>query len=244
MRPDFADNLLLASLSPRDLKSLMPDLHRVSLPARCVLFEPGDPVTHGWFPIGAVIGLLVATRDGHTAEAATIGREGALGVIGAETGRPAFTRGVVQIGGPAFRIDLDRLGQARRASRPLADLLHRYADALLAQVLQSVACNALHPLEGRCARWLLTTLDRQAETGARPNAMRLTQEQLAAMLGVHRVSVTEVLSTLEADGIVRRARGRIFVADEAGLLRRSCECYTAVRAHYETMMNVRSVGTA
>jgi CRP-like cAMP-binding protein len=201
-----------------------------------MLFQPGDRVTHALFPTGAVVSLLVATSDGRTAEAATIGREGALGVVGADADRPAFTRGLVQVGGPALRIEVDRLEALKRASSRLRDLLNRYADALLAQLFQSVACNALHSLEGRCARWLLTTLDRQADADGQPPAVRLTQDQLAMMLGAHRVSVTEVLSVFEADGVVRRARGRILVTDRGGLTRRSCECYTVLRAHYDAML--------
>jgi CRP-like cAMP-binding protein len=240
----FADNYLLAGLLPDDFASIAPHLERISLPPGRILFEPGDRITHAWFPAGAVFGLLVATNDGRVAEAGTIGREGALGVVGSNAERPAFTRGLVQIGGPALRIELDHLEAARQASSRLGDLLKRYADALLAQVLQSVACNALHSLEGRCARWLLTSLDRQAEAEAQPPAVRLTQEQLATMLGAHRVSVTAALSGLEAQGVVRRARGRILIADRAGLTRRSCECYAVVRAHYDAVLAASGDGTA
>lgn len=240
----MAENRLLASLPPPDRALLIPHMELVMLPSRRVIFEPGDRVTHAWFPTGAVFGLLVATSDGRSAEAGTIGREGALGVVGANADRPAFTRGLVQFGGPALRIELDRLETVRRASHRVADLINRYADALLAQVLQSVACNALHPLEGRCARLLLTTLDRQSATDAHPSSMRLTQEQMAMMLGAHRVSVAAALSALEAEGVVRRARGRIFVADRPGLTRRSCECYAAVRAHFESMLDRSGDGAA
>jgi len=241
-------NHLLASLPANDRDSLAPHLDTVLLSYGRVLFEPGDRVTHAWFPTGAVLGLMVTTSDGRAAEAGTIGREGALGVVGADAERPAFTRGVVQLAGPALRIELDRLEAVRRSSAPVADLLNRYADALLAQVLQSVACNALHPLEARCARLLLTTLDRHSDAQSPDDTasppMRLTQEQLATMLGAHRVSVAEALSALEAEGVVRRTRGRILIADRPGLTRRSCECYAVVQAHYDAVLAPGAGGTA
>ena len=145
--------------------------------------------------------------------------------------RTAFTRGVVQVPGPAFRIEHEHLEVAKAASHTLCNLLSRYSDALLAQVLQSVACNALHSVEERCTRWMLMTLDRVDS-----DVVPLTQEHLADMLGTHRVTVATVLRDLEAAGLIRRERLQLRILDRPGLERRTCECYAAVRAHFRTLL--------
>jgi CRP-like cAMP-binding protein len=226
--PSPRDNGLLAALPEHDLACLVPHLEPVVLAFRQTLFEPHTPVDHILFPTSAVLSLVIMTTDGRTAEAATVGREGVVGAVGGAAVRRAFARGVVQVAGPALRIEMGRLEAVRAASPALSDLLHRYADALLAQVLQSVACNALHSIEARCARWILLTLDRMREGEAVP----LTQEHLAEMLGAHRVTVATALRDLEAAGLIRRGRLRLLVVDRDGLERRACECYSVVRAHF------------
>ncbi len=119
----------------------------------------------------------------------------------------------------------------KAASPALQNLLSRYSDALLAQVLQSVACNALHSVKQRCARWMLMTLDR-VDGGAVP----LTQEHLAEMLGTHRVTVATTLHDLEEAGLIRRQRRRLAVLDRLGLEMTACECYAAVRTHFRALL--------
>jgi DNA-binding transcriptional regulator YhcF (GntR family) len=113
------------------------------------------------------------------------------------------------------------------------DLFARYADALLAQVLQSVVCNALHPMQQRLARWLLTTQDRIAS-----DELPLTQEYLAQMLGVHRSTVIRVARLLQNHGVIRTARGRLTILNRAKLETASCECYSAVAQHYERILRM------
>jgi CRP-like cAMP-binding protein len=225
-------NRLLASLQPSDRSLLDPHLEAVTLYQGEVLFEPGDDVTRTYFPCASTMAsLVVMMQSGRAAEAATIGREGALGGIVSSGYKPAFTRAEVQIPGPALRIETSRLEEAKERSATLRDLFSRYADALLAQIVQSVACNALHPLEARCCRWLLTTQDRVNSA-----EIPLTQEALAEMLGVQRTTVTSVARALRARGLIRYARGQITVVDRARLEEAACECHAAVRQHFDRIL--------
>jgi len=158
---DTVGNRLLKALAPRDRHLLSKHLEAVTLEDRAVLFEPGEDVVSIYFPgPGTVAALVLNLRDGATAEVALIGQEGAVGGIISGGHKPAFTRGMVQIGGPAMRLATDILEKAKLQSPTLRDHFARYADCLLAQALQSVACNAIHDLDARLARWLLTLQDR------------------------------------------------------------------------------------
>jgi hypothetical protein len=160
-----------------------------------------------------------------------VGREGAAdGVIGFG-GKPAFARGLVQIPGPAVRIPVDVLSDARNESSSLQESFAAYSDCFLAQILQSVACNAVHALVERCCRWLLVAQDRFAM-----DEMPLTQEFLAETLGVQRTTVTEVMRSLQDQQIVTYHRGRIRILDRRALESIACHCYGAVRDHFERVM--------
>lgn len=225
-------NRLLGALSPRDFEVLQPHLELVDLPRGKVLFEPGDDVVTTYFPCHrTMVSLLIVTRDGREVEAATVGREGAIGGIVSEGHKPAFGRAVMQIGGQALAIPTSHLEAAKTGSPRFSDLFSRYADALLAQMMQSVACNALHRTEERCARWLLATHDRAGD-----NIIQLTQESLAEMLGVQRTTVTAVTGVLQDRGLVRTHRGRVEVLDRPGLERAACECYRAVEDHFARLL--------
>jgi CRP-like cAMP-binding protein len=225
-------NRLLAALSTREYAVLEPHLTPVQLVRGQVLFEPGDDITTTYFPCRkAMVSLLIVTRDGREVEAATIGREGAIGGIVSEGHKPAFGRARVQIAGEALSIPTSHLEAAKTGSASFADLFARYADALLAQMMQSVACNALHTTEERAARWLLATHDRAGD-----NIIQLTQESLAEMLGVQRTTVSAVTGVLAARGLLRNRRGRIEVLDRPGLERAACECYRAVEGHFAKLL--------
>jgi CRP-like cAMP-binding protein len=225
-------NRLLAALSARDFALLEPHLEVVAVPRGKVLFEPGDDVNTTYFPCSQTMAsLLIVTRDGREVEAATIGREGAIGGIVSEGHKPAYGRAVVQIAGAAYAIATSHLEAAKLGSPRFGDLFSRYADALLAQMMQSVACNALHKTEERCCRWLLATHDRAGD-----NIIHLTQEALAEMLGVQRTTVTAVTGELQARGLIRTHRGRVEIVDRPGLEKASCECYDAVEAHFTRLL--------
>jgi CRP-like cAMP-binding protein len=208
------------------------DLHEVALQTGDVLFEAGEDVEFVHFPADGMIAALVLNlSDGATAEAAMIGREGAVGGVISDGAKPAFTRGVVQLGGSALRLSTERLDKAKQKSATLRDHMARYADCLLAQVLQSVGCNAAHDVDARLSRWLLSIRDR---TGR--NELRITQEFISQMLGVRRSYVTRIIGLLEHDRIISKRRGVIEILDGAKLELRSCECYGDLRRHFDELL--------
>lgn len=228
----FANNRLLSTFSPTERALLEPYATIVELRRGDVLFEAGADVPATHFPsAGTVVAIVVGIADGRTVEVATIGKEGAVGGIVSGGTAPAFGRAVVQVAGFALRVDLKALEAAKARSPHIRDLFSRYADALLAQVMQSVACNAFHPIEARCCRWLLTAQDRSGG-----NEIPLTQEYLAEMLGVQRTTVSAVARMLQEKGLIRYRRGSIRILDRAGTERRSCECYHAVERHFRSVL--------
>ena len=225
-------NALLASIKPQDRSLLEPYIEPSVLRRGDVLFEPGEDVVTTYFPIaGAMISLVLAMHDDRAIEVATIGQEGAIGGIVSAGHKPAFARIVVEIGGWALRIDTAALEEAKRKSHNLRDLFSRYADVLLAQTLQSVACNALHTIEERCSRWLLATQDRVPTRD-----LPVTQEFLAELLGVQRTTISAAAQSLQRRGLIRYRRGQIRIADRAGLEDAACECYAAVERHFRAVL--------
>jgi CRP-like cAMP-binding protein len=170
-------------------------------------------------------------QDDRAIEVATIGQEGAVGGIVSAGHKPAFARTVVEIGGLALHMPTDQLEEAKRRSHSLRDLFCRYADVLLAQTLQSVACNALHTIEERCSRWLLATQDRVPTRD-----LPVTQEFLAELLGVQRTTVSAAAQALQRKGLIHYRRGQITIADRVGLEEAACECYAAVEKHFRAVL--------
>ena len=229
---DSAQNRLLATLRPGDHRLLSDSLETIQLASGSTLFEPGEDITTVNFPAeGTITALMLCLKGGTGAEAALIGKEGAIGGVISEGDKPAFTRGVVQMGGPAFRLSVDTLNQAKAKSPTLRNHFASYADCLLAQVLQSVACNAIHDLDARLARWLLTLHDRVGS-----DEMRVTQEFIAEMLGVQRPYVTRVIGQLEKSGAIVKGRGIIIIVNRKKLERQACECYAYLRRHFERVL--------
>jgi CRP-like cAMP-binding protein len=226
---DPRSNGLLACLAPDDFALLSPQLKRVTLDEGMVLQEPEAPIERVCFPLNGMISLLVVMREGQTIEIATVGSEGAVGTCAALGHRRAFTRAVVQVPGLAWSVSASLLQRALAQSERMRDVVLRYRDSLMAQVLQTAACNALHPIEGRLARRLLQTADRIPA-----DLLPLTQDMLAQILGVRRTTVTAVAQKLQADGLIRYRRGRIEIADRRGLEAQACECYEAI-AHWTAM---------
>jgi CRP-like cAMP-binding protein len=224
------DNRLLAALPPEERRRLVPRLERVHLTVKQPLLEPQTPITHVYFPVDGVVSLVAVMADGATAEVTTVGHEGLVGLpvfLGAESS-PILA--VCQIAGDAWRLPAAAFRAAARRA-PLRELLHRYTQALLDELAQTAACNRLHPLEERCARWLLMTHDRVAA-----DHFQLTQEFLASMLGVRRPTVSVVMSLLRRAGLVRYTRGAVTVVDRPGLEAAACECYGSVRRGYDRLL--------
>ena len=227
----FAGNRLLSTFSPEARSILEASAETVQLGVGELVQTSGTDVEWSYFPYGAtMISLVVTLADGRSTEVASIGREGAVGGIVSCGHAPAFGDALVQVGGPAMRVALDDLESAKGRSGAIANVFCRYSDYLLAQVQQSVACNTFHSIQQRTARWLLTAQDRAG------NRIELTQEALAALLGVQRTTVNAVARSLHQDGLIAIRRGRVIVLDRAGLLRRSCECYAAVDRHFDAII--------
>jgi len=225
-------NRLLNALAPADMALLEPYLEPVELRAGEVLFAPGDDVVHVTFPDRpAVAALVLNLREGESAEGAMIGWEGAIGGIISAGDKPAFTHGIVQVTGRGARLPVDRLDQAKQQSVALRDHFARYADCLLAQVLQTVACNSAHELDARLARWLLALQDRIGS-----DRLAITHEFVAQMLGVRRSYVSKILNRLEGTGAIRGGRGSITILDRARLTAQACECYETLRRHFERVL--------
>jgi CRP-like cAMP-binding protein len=218
------DNYLLAHLSSADQDTLAPLIRTQRVPAGTALTRRFRPVSHAWFPQAGLVSMIASMHDGRSAEAASVGGEGGIGLEAALESPVALSDAVVQIGGDFSVIRVDQLRSAIDARPTLRNGLGRYLHALHGQLAQSVACSSLHGLEERCCRWLMTAQDR---SGA--DELPVTQETLATMLGAGRPRVNSVLRTLEQAGLIRRRRVRITIQNREGLLARTCECYQAVR---------------
>jgi CRP-like cAMP-binding protein len=226
-----SQNRLLASLDSEDFQLLAGRLAPVTLEKGALLYDPGDMVDTVYFPDDCVISLMTLMESGAAIESATIGREGALGLMAAVSPRQSLSRAIVQVAGRARRISAPHLHRAWEQSAQIRDLIDRHNEALFAHAIHSVACNALHSVEARFCRWLLSCHDRIDS-----NTVSLTQEFLADMLGVQRTTVTVVARALQAAGLIRYRRGVVDILDRAGLEAIACECYGAVRRNYERLL--------
>jgi CRP-like cAMP-binding protein len=229
---DVPANNLLRALRPDDLALLTPKLVALDLPAGEILYEPGDLVRFVYFPCGpSLASFMIPLPDGRGVETALIGREGAIGGIVSQGRLPAYARALVQYPGPFLRMQSSELEEAKMRSLTLRYLFARYADCVMAQIFQSVACNAAHSIEQRTAKWLLAALDR---TGTRD--VPLTQEQLAGMLGVGRSYVGRVMQALKGRGALETRRGSVRVSRLKVLEAAACDCNSAVREHFEQVL--------
>jgi CRP-like cAMP-binding protein len=224
-------NRLLSALPSEDRALLAPHLSTVELDKGRLLYDPGDLVDHVYFPNDCLISLLTLMENGAAIESATVGREGALGLMAAVAPRQSLSRAIVQAPGSALRIASGPLHEIWTRSAALRDLADRHNEALFGHTIQSVACNALHAVEARFCRWLLSCHDRIDS-----NTVNLTQEFLADMLGVQRTTVTAVAGSMQAKGLIRYRRGVVDILDRAGLEAMACECYGAVRRGYERLL--------
>lgn len=229
---DRFDNNLVRALHRDDAAVLVAAATLVSLPGGVNLYDPGDRVEQCYLPCGSAIGSFhVVTADGEAIETALIGREGAIGGIVSHGHLPAFARAVVVQGGPFAKLSLAALEDARHARPAIDRLFTRYADCFVAQTFQAVACNAIHAVEQRAARWLCSASARTP--GAR---VRITQDQLAGLLGVGRGYISRVLQGLRQRGLITLSRGGITLVDEAGLARLACDCDALVRDHFDRVL--------
>lgn len=227
------ENGILAALSADEQASIFPHLHPVSLSVGQMLHEPDGIVDHVYFPTDAVIALLCTTEDGHSAEVAIIGYEGMAGVAAFSGGGQSSHHAVVQCPGSAFILSAKRLLAEFDKQGTFHRLALRYSQALMTQMAQTAVCNRCHSIEQQLCRWLLLSLDRTFS-----QALSMTQEQIAGMLGVRREGVAEAAGRLQRLGVIEYRRGHILVRSRAELERRSCECYGAVKREVERLMSI------
>ena len=224
----YKDNLLLSNLSNEVRDRLLEGSRVEHLELAKVLFEPGDPIRHVYFPLCGVISLVTILMNGDIIEMATVGCEGVVGApVTYDPAKGSNARGVSQIEGDSIRVSVDVFRAELLRSAELADLVNQFSYALFSLVGQNAACNRLHSIEQRCARWLLMTRDRVED-----DDFHLTQEFLSQMLGARRASVTEAAAALQASGAISYSRGRIIITDRMLLEDLSCECYDVVRTAF------------
>jgi DNA-binding transcriptional regulator YhcF (GntR family) len=226
-------NNLLRRLNAADYALIAPHLSREVAAANDLLYNPGDNVNVAHFPCGpALASYLVTNEDGREVETILVGREGAVGGIVSQGFLPAYTRIMVKFGGPFVRLAVAKLDAAKAKSRTLHNVFARYADCMLAQIFQSTACNAIHSVEQRTAKWIVSAMERADGD----NAVPLTHEQLATLLGVGRSYASRVIQTLKAKGILESRRGSILVRNPDALRARACLCNESVKNHFEEVL--------
>ena len=227
----WSANHLLARVAPDHRSALLERLEPITLAAGTTLYKPGEPLTHVYFPSSGMISLIILTGDGLSAEAASIGREGVVGMSASGYVDAAFALCAVRIPGTAFRTRAQDFEDMIDLSPELCSAVARWREVMLRMTLQLVACNALHNVRQRCARWILTTRDRfEADT------IPLTQELLADMLGVKRNAISVVARDFQTAGTIGYTRGRIEVVDPGTLKREACECYELIGSEIEKLV--------
>jgi CRP-like cAMP-binding protein len=232
--PDPKQNHLLASLPEAEWKRWLPQLELVHLTLGQVLYEPGGTMKHVCFPTTSIVSMLYMMKNGESAEIAVVGSEGLIGIPLLLGGNSTSSRAVVQNAGPAYRLPAETI-KVEELEAPVLQLLLRYTQALMSQMVQTAACNKHHSLEQQLCRWLLLSLDRLPS-----NELIMTQQLIANMLGVKQPVVLEAERKLRADGLINYEDGRITVLNRPGLELATCKCYLAVRLEYERLLRART----
>lgn len=225
-------NHILAALSGEVRQRVLPHLEEVIMPLGKVLYEAGDPVRHVYFPTDCIVSLLTTTENGASAEISVVGYEGLIGIslcMGEET---AFCRALIQSSGTGYRLSSRKFMEEFHRHGELMRLALRYTQVLITQMTQTAVCNRHHTIKQQLCRWLLLSLDRLPS-----NDLVMTQELIAAMLGVRREGVTEAAGKLQKIGAIKYRRGHIRILDRPALEEMSCECYGVVKRETDRLLN-------
>ena len=223
-------NALLAALPATERSRWLTHVEPVDMPLGRVLYEPGNTLSHVFFPTSSIVSLLYVMENGASAEIAAVGNEGLVGISLFMGGESTHSRAVVQSAGAGFRLSSAVIKEEFNRA-PVLHLLLRYTQALITQMAQTAVCNRHHSLDQQLCRWLLLSLDR-----LRDPELVMKQELISNMLGVRRAGVTEGTLKLQHAGLIRYSRGRITVLDRPGLEERSCECYQVVKTEYDRLL--------
>lgn len=228
---DPKQNHLLAALPAEDYARLLPDLEFTPMTLGWTVFEAGVPMDYVYFPTTCIISLLYVMENGDSAEIAIIGNDGLVGVSVFMGGDSMSSRAVVQNAGECYRLKAQTMQQEFTRGGSLQYLALRFTQALIAQMVQTGACNRHHTLEQQLCRWLLLTLDRLPS-----NEVTMTQQLIGNMLGVRRAGVIEATGNLQKIGLIRYSGGRITVLNRTKLEKRACECYDVVKKEIKRLL--------
>jgi CRP-like cAMP-binding protein len=225
-------NRLLELLPNSEREHVAARMQRIPFGAHDMLQRPGEPMGNVYFPVSGVVSLMTPLEDGSAVETATVGYEGMVGIqVFLGGGAIGNAQAMGQVPGEALRLSADHFRAEIGEDGKLRQVMFAYSLALVAQISQGVACNGVHTIQERCARWLLETHDRMGE-----DRFKLTQEFLSDMLGVRRPSVTVAARSLQKAGLIEYERGSIRVVDRRGLEESSCECYRAIQKEYRHLV--------
>jgi CRP-like cAMP-binding protein len=225
-------NRILDALPSEQLEKMRPSFESVEAETRETVYERDVPIEHVYFPVRTVFSLVSEGSDGRAVEVATVGNEGMVGVpVFLMAGYTSSVKAFCQVPGPAIRMPAEDLRRRLHDGGELHTLLQRYTQALITQISQGAACNRLHTVEQRAARWLMMTADR-VEAPRFP----LTQEFLAQMLAVQRTSVSEVAGKLQQAGAIAYRRGIVEVLDRDCLHGIACECYDLISKEFARLI--------
>ena len=233
------NNRLLISLPDDAYQRIAPHLEQMSLKRGHVLHRPGQDIRDLYFPLDCLISVTVTMRDGRTAETGVVGRREVVGINAFMGGRETTqTEYVIQVDGSAVRVAADPLLDEFNVNAALRQVLLRYVQAMFAQVTQNAACNGLHSMEQRLARWLLEVRDRIGT-----DELRLSHEFISEMLGVRRAGITGLSQRFVERGLIAQSRGLTRILDGDGLEQVSCECYRVIREEYDRLLKEPGEGT-
>ncbi len=227
-------NRLLAALPQNVLERVHPHLETVALDPRRAIHESGAFAEHAYFPTSGLISMVASAGKGLSVEIGMVGNEGMFNIATMLGDDHPSHAAVVQLPGSALRMTSVALRQEAQANPALLGLLLRYGQVVLLTAAQTAACNRLHLLEQRFARWLLSAHDR-----AEADTFPMTQEFLAMMLGVRRPGVTIAAQALQADGMIAYNHGTMTVVDRTGLEAASCECYRFIQNEFARLLGSR-----
>ncbi|MFN2501394.1 MAG: Crp/Fnr family transcriptional regulator [Pyrinomonadaceae bacterium] len=234
-----ASNHILASLSPEAYERLSPNVEPIDLPTGMLLFRPGDPIEHVYFPSSAMISVVAYTDDGEGTEVGIVSEEGAVGYEGLLGPGKVLNEHMVQIAGKGHRAPLSLLRKEFKRGESLRNVILHFVRKMMTHISQTALCNRLHPAQQRLSRWLLTCQDR---TGLA--ILPLTQEFLALMLGTNRSTVTIMCVELFKMGFISYTRGEIRIVNRPGLEAFSCPCYKTIQAAYSENFQSASLASS